>query len=138
MRPAVDYFLIDNLSLGGFLGFDYTNQAGDSGHTTAFSIGPRVGYNIAFADMFSVWPKLGFSYAHTSISQTTTNIVNGVPVTADTSDSSDSLALNLFVPFMFHPAEHFFIGFGPAFDLDLTGDNKATTFAGRLTIGGWI
>jgi hypothetical protein len=88
--------------------------------------------------MFSVWPKVGFSYAHTSISQTTTTIVNGVPVTADTSQDSDSFALNFFVPVMFHPAEHFFIGFGPAFDVDLTGDNKATTIAGRLTIGGWI
>jgi hypothetical protein len=39
---------------------------------------------------------------------------------------------------MFHPAEHFFIGLGPAFDLDLTGDQKATTLAVRLTLGGWI
>jgi len=26
----------------------------------------------------------------------------------------------------------------PAFDLDLTGDEKATTLAVRLTLGGWI
>lgn len=138
LRPAVDYFIIDNVSLGGFLGFDYTNQAGDSGHTTAFSIGPRFGYNIPFAEILSVWPKVGLSYAHTSITQKTTDVVNGAPVVSDTSQSADSLALNLFVPVMVHPVEHFFIGFGPAFDLDLTGDNKATTIAGRLTIGGWL
>jgi hypothetical protein len=46
--------------------------------------------------------------------------------------------LNLFAPVMVHPAEHFFIGFGPALDTDLTGDVKATTIAGRLTIGGWL
>jgi hypothetical protein len=39
---------------------------------------------------------------------------------------------------MFHPVEHFFIGLGPAFDLDLSGDNKATTIAARLTLGGWL
>jgi hypothetical protein len=26
----------------------------------------------------------------------------------------------------------------PALDLDLTGDNKATTIAVRLTLGGWL
>jgi hypothetical protein len=39
---------------------------------------------------------------------------------------------------MFHPVEHFFLGVGPAFDLDLTGDEKATTIAARLTLGGWM
>jgi hypothetical protein len=138
LRPAVDYFVIDNLSVGGFLGLDYVNQAGDSGHTTTFSIGPRFGYNIPFAEILSVWPKIGLSYAHTSIGQQTVEIVNGVPVATDTSASANHLALNLFVPVMIHPVEHFFLGFGPAFDLDLTGDNKATTIAGRLTIGGWL
>jgi hypothetical protein len=39
---------------------------------------------------------------------------------------------------MVHPAEPFFMGFGPALDVDLSGDNRATIIAGRLTIGGWI
>lgn len=39
---------------------------------------------------------------------------------------------------MFHPVEHFFLGLGPALDLDLSGDRKATTVGIRLTIGGWI
>jgi hypothetical protein len=39
---------------------------------------------------------------------------------------------------MLHPATHFFIGFGPALDADISGDVKSTTIAGRLTIGGWI
>jgi hypothetical protein len=51
---------------------------------------------------------------------------------------ANNLALNLFVPLMLHPAPHFFLGFGPALDVDLTGDTKSTTIAGRLTIGGWL
>ena len=58
--------------------------------------------------------------------------------TPDATTSNTALALNLFVPVMFHPVEHFFLGFGPALDTDLSGDAKVTTFAGRLTLGGWI
>jgi hypothetical protein len=130
LRPAVDYFIIDNLSLGGFLGLDYSKVP--SGHSTAFSIGPRVGYNIPLSRLFSIWPKAGLSF--TSVSQT----INATGTDAETSTNSSNLAVNLFVPVMLHPAAHFFLGFGPALDADLTGDVKSTTIAGRLTIGGWI
>lgn len=130
LRPAVDYFVADSISIGGFLGLEYTSAPG--GSTTAFSIGPRVGYNIPLNERFSLWPKLGFSFASTSQS---TDDVAGVDGDDET---STSVQLNLFAPFMFHPVEHFFIGFGPAFDLDLSGDNKATTIAARLTLGGWF
>lgn len=134
VRPAIDYFLIDNLSLGGFLGLDYTKTPG--GSSTAFSIGPRVGYNLPFSERFSVWPKVGFSFSSTSVDQEGVEI--GGVTTDDTSETNTALALNLFVPLMFHPVDHFFLGFGPALDTDLSGDAKATTIAGRLTIGGWL
>ena len=35
-------------------------------------------------------------------------------------------------------ATQFFAGFGPALDTDLSGHNKETTIAARLTIGGWF
>jgi Zn-finger protein len=31
----------------------------------------------------------------------------------------------------------FYLGIGPALDVDLSGDVKTTSSAGRLTIGGW-
>jgi hypothetical protein len=138
LRPAIDYFVIDNLSVGGFVGLDYAHSSGS--HTTTFSIGPRVGYNFSLSERFSIWPKAGFSYSTTSVSanQDQTDVGGGAVQTTTLSSSSSGLALNLFVPFMFHPVEHFFLGFGPALDVDLTGDVKATTIAGRLTIGGWI
>lgn len=134
LRPAIDYFIVDNLSLGGFIGLDYTSNP--NGHTTTFAIGPRVGYNLAFSERFSVWPKVGFSYSTTSVSQDLNEQQPGPTISRN--DSSNALALNLFVPIMFHPVQHFFLGFGPALDTDLTGDPKTTVIAGRLTIGGWL
>lgn len=136
LRPAVDYFVANEFSIGGFVGLDYTSAHG--AHTTEFSIGPRVGYNLAFSDRFSFWPKIGFSYSTTSASAPLN--VAGLPPGTDISRSTSgsSLALNIFAPVMFHPVQHFFLGFGPALDTDLTGDVKSTTVAGRLTIGGWF
>jgi len=129
LRPAVDYFVLNNVSVGGFVGLDYTTAGG--AHTTTFAIGPRVGYNLAFSELFSFWPKLGFSYSSSSASGNVT--VPGAP-----SADGNHLALNVFAPVMFHPVQHFFLGFGPALDTDLTGDAKQTIIAGRLTIGGWM
>lgn len=134
LRPAVDYFLIDNLSLGGFLGLEYASSPG--GSSTVFAIGPRVGYNVPLSRMFSIWPKLGFSFASTS--QETDDITTGDVTIEGEEETSTSIAFNGYVPVMFHPVEHFFLGFGPALDTDLSGDAKATTLAGRLTLGGWL
>lgn len=135
LRPAVDYFVIDYLSIGGFLGLEYNSAPG--GSSTAMSIGPRVGYNIPLSERFSFWPKVGFSFASTSQKTDAVTLADGTTVNAS-DRSSTSVQLNLFAPLMFHPVQHFFIGFGPAFDLDLSGDNKATTIAARLTLGGWV
>ena len=133
LRPAVDYFVANNFSVGGFIGLDYV-KAADS-HATTFAIGPRVGYNLAFSEKFTVWPKLGFSYSSTDVS---TEVSTGPDTTTSTGASGSHIALNVFVPVMFHPVQHFFIGFGPALDTDLSGDARTTIIAGRLTIGGWL
>ncbi|HLV68503.1 MAG TPA: hypothetical protein VKY73_21955 [Polyangiaceae bacterium] len=132
LRPALDYFLINNLSVGGFVGLDYATVP--SGSTTTFAIGPRIGYNIAFTPFMSVWPRVGFSFTSTS----TDFDDDALPPGIDASVTASNLAINLFAPLMFYPAEHFFLGFGPGLDVDLTGDTKTTTIAGRLTIGGWF
>lgn len=121
LQPAADYFVIKNLSVGGAIGLTYQKVGGASG--TRFTIGPRVGYNFELSRLLSVWPKLGFSYAHAN---------------QDVGDNSNSLALNLFAPVMLHPAPHFFAGFGPFLDADLSGDTRSTTWGFKLTLGGWI
>jgi len=131
--PAADYFVAHNFSIGGVILVDYT-QSNES-DSTRFGIGPRVGYNLAITDMLGVWPKLGFSYSHTS---TSTDVDTDDDQVLTRSASGDHFTLNLFAPVMFHPVPHFFVGFGPFLDTDLSGDNKTTTFGGRLALGGWF
>lgn len=126
LRPAVDWFFMDSVSLGGFVGVEYNSTPG--GSSSAISIGPRIGYNLPVSERLSVWPKVGFSLANTNVEQ------DGL----DDEESNTSVQLNLFAPLMFHPVQHFFLGFGPALDVDLSGDAKATTIAARLTLGGWL
>lgn len=131
--PAMDYFVIDNVSIGGLIGVTY-QKAGDD-RATSFRLGPRVGYNFALSQLLSVWPKVGFSYSYNKVKVKQPSVGgNDVTVTSD----NNAIGLNLFVPLMVHPAPHFFAGFGPFLDTDLNGDNRATTWGFRLTIGGWL
>jgi hypothetical protein len=126
--PATDYFVLDNLSVGGLVGVVY--QKSGENRSTSFRIGPRVGYDIELSDLISIWPKLGFSYSHSKQKYSGSN--------ADRSVTNDALQLNMYAPVMFHPAPHFFAGFGPFLDTDLNGDSRATVWGVRLTLGGWI
>jgi hypothetical protein len=135
LRPALDFFVVDSISVGGFVGVEYASAPG--GSSTAVSIGPRVGYNALLSDRLSIWPKIGFAIARTSQTDEGATLPSGV-VVGSNDEANTSVQLNLFVPVVFHPVDHFFLGLGPALDQDLSGDNKATVVAVRLTIGGWI
>jgi hypothetical protein len=134
VSPAADVFVVRNLSVGGALFLDYVDTRYFG--TTSVGLGARVGYSFAFTDTFGIWPKLGFSYRHTSENFSTALGAAGQPIIND--GGRDAFTLNLFVPVMFHPVRHFFMGFGPFLDADLAGDNKVTTFGGKLTLGGWF
>ena len=128
-QPAIDYFLIDHLSLGAFTGIEYLKTP--VGSTTSYRIGPRLGYDIPFSDRFSIWPKAGFSFNATTVK------TDGAGPIPSTSVSNNAIALNLYVPITFH-SHNYFVGFGPALDTDLSGDNKVTKISALLTVGGWL
>lgn len=134
IMPALDYFVADSISVGGQLGYASISQ-GDA-KSSDIMIGPRVGYNLGFTDNLSFWPKLGIQYHMTSSKVTTP---------AGSSDASGSrLSLDVFAPVLFHPAEHFFIGLGPTFDMDLMSKvegedaTKTTSFGLNSVVGGWF
>jgi len=131
LSPAADLFLTRNFSIGGFASFTFTKAGAND--SMRIGVGPRLGYNISFSKRGSVWPKVGFSYAHTSSSVRVSNSESSMREV-----EQDALALNFFVPVMFHPVTNFFLGFGPFLDSDMTGDNRATVWGGKLTLGGWL
>lgn len=60
-RAGFDYFLANNLSLGGALGF--FSGSGSAGVDYAgFIINPRVGFNIPITGAINFWPRVGLEY----------------------------------------------------------------------------
>ncbi len=139
LQPALDIFLAPNLSIGGQLrlGVSSSNNNGDAS-TTTIGLLPRIGYNIPIGPTASIWPRASLAYVHYSYDTT-----GGAYST-----SSYTASFILFVPVLFQPAPHFFIGGGPYLSTDLISkyesggvsmDTAKTTSFGLLsTVGGYF
>jgi hypothetical protein len=137
LQPAVDYFVAPNFSIGGQLTVAYSSAddgVGGSLNQTAVGILPRVGYNLALAPTASIWPRVAFGYVH----------VSADAGAGSASASGYSVTLEAFVPVIFHPVPHFFIGGGPILTTEVISkiedaDAPKTTNIGLLsTIGGYF
>jgi hypothetical protein len=126
INPGVDYFVIDNLSIGGEVLFGLTGSSvtthprnggpdvtADGPSGTYFGIMPRVGYNIPLSSLFSIWPRGGIGLQTASFSG------------GGAADSSNTVWFFFAdVPFLLHPVEHFFIGAGPGVTFSLSHSVK--------------
>jgi len=121
LRPSLDYFLKENLSLGGSVYLGTAFQRGDD--PLLVGVGIRGGYNISLNESVSVWPKLGLA------------VVN--------SDNFDNfgdrtfLEVSLSAPFLVHLAPHFFLGAGPELITQL-GDDTVATLHVKAVVGGYF
>jgi hypothetical protein len=138
LQPAVDYFVIDNLSLGGFVLYSHESSSpgggGPSSHSDTFGVGPRIGYNIPLSDTLSFWPKAYVQMAYS---------------TAYSGGSSTDMTWDVggYAPLVVHPAPHFFLGLGPyvqtEFANTVSANNqsqtgpKTTEYGLQFTVGGW-
>jgi len=121
LRPAIDYFIIPNLTIGGAVDFHVVNfPSGNNNRETdtSFGIAPDVGYDFSLSDTFSFWPQGSLNFFFRS---------NGNPL----------VTLALLAPFLVHPAEHFFFGLGPGLQQDLTS-NANTFLTGEFVLGGYF
>jgi hypothetical protein len=122
LRPALDTFIVSNVSVGGVVGFGYGGGSSTaSPGSSTFEVGARAGYAFAIADRIAVWPTGGVY-----LSYTTGNHM-----------SSTNTYLGIFAPFLYLPAPHFFLGIGPTFNLGLSGGG-GQDFGLDFAIGGWI
>jgi hypothetical protein len=78
-RLALDYFVMEGLSVGGSFMYMSTStssevdgKSNDGPTTSAILFHPRVGYAMAFDETFSFWPRLGVTYlsSKTTVPQT--------------------------------------------------------------------
>jgi hypothetical protein len=117
IQPGLDYFLGNGISVGGVVGFGYTSG---SPATTVVNLGARAGFNQGLNEHVSFWPTIGIdgSYIHNT-------------------GSSSTAALEVFAPFLYHVAPHFFLGAGPFLSYLVKG-GPDTEYGIDFVIGGWL
>lgn len=117
IQPGLDYFIGNGISVGGVVGFGYS-----SGNPNAITVnlGARAGFNQALNEHVSFWPTIGIdgSYTHST-------------------GSNSTAALEVFAPFLYHVAPHFFLGAGPFLSYLVKG-GPDTEYGLDFVIGGWL
>lgn len=121
LRPSLDYFLKENLSLGGTVYLGTAFQNGDD--PLLVGLGIRGGYNIPLSGSVSVWPKLGLAVVHS----------DGFLGFGERT----FLEVSLSAPFLVHLAPHFFFGGGPGLITQL-GDDTVATLHVSAVLGGYF
>jgi hypothetical protein len=115
LQPALDYFVMGGVSVGGLVGFGY------GGGTTTINLGARAGFNQPLTERFSFWPTAG---------------IIGSYQTGHGSSSSQA-ELVVLAPFLYHPVQHFFLGAGPFLSYLVKG-GPDTQYGLDFVIGGWL
>jgi hypothetical protein len=117
IQPGLDYFIGNGISVGGVVGFGYTSG---SPATTVVNLGARAGFNQGLNEHVSFWPTIGIDgqYIHNATSNSTA-------------------ALEVFAPFLYHVAPHFFVGAGPFLSYLVKG-GPDTEYGLDFVIGGWL
>jgi hypothetical protein len=134
IQPAFDYFLAPNVSLGTVAGFAFTSA--DNASSTQLQIQARVGWNLTLTDTVSLWGRAAVGYARASSSATQ----NGMSSNA----TSSSIPVTLFVPLLWEPAPHLFLGFGPVFTTQFLSKMQGmsldaiTQYGAQSVVGGYF
>jgi hypothetical protein len=135
--PSLLYFVTDNIGLGGSALFShFWNDGNASGTSTAYGVAPAAGCNVWLSPDVSLFPQLTIRYLAQNFSAPPPGIVPGLR----------TISIGLYAPILFHPARHFFLGFGPFFSRDLWSSfddgfpdaPKVTSIAGQTTFGGYF
>lgn len=123
LHPAIDYFIINNLSVGGVVGIGYSPA--DAGMmttaTTNLDLGGRAGFNLNANDHVGFWPTAGLSIHYANVMHV----------------SNTSTELDVFVPVLYHFVPHFFLGLGPSFAMVLSG-GSGKVYGVDFLLGGWL
>jgi hypothetical protein len=149
---GADFFPEDHFSMGiavsalhvASTSIDPTTSATVTYETTAFGASFRVGVDIPFGGAFSFWPRAAIAGGSQSIVVQENSYLR---------NDTKFVAASLYAPVLVHPAAHFFVGFGPSVQRDLSRDigvsvaaagpsqsvpNTTTTIGAGVVVGGWL
>lgn len=126
-RLGVDYFISNEFTLGGNLGFISSTRAGTT--RTSFMLGLRAGYALRLGHVVTIWPRGGLGFRFTSI--------EGAP------SDSHLMTFGVEVPFAFALTEGFAITAGPTLDIGFSGktfgaDSSELLFGLMIGLSGWF
>ena len=122
-RFGIDYFITDNVSIGGSIAF--MTESGETefegpGLSTktdqsasVFLIAPRAGYALMFSDMFGIWPRGGFTFFTRTIEQDN--------AATNQKNTANGFSLTIEVPLILSPADHIALTIAPTLDFPITG-----------------
>ena len=111
--PELDFMVVTGLSVGGAVLVHY-----DTGSKrVAAGVVPQIGYDVTISDSWSFWPRFAI-----------TLVANG----------QFQSSAELTAPFLIHPAEHFFFGFGPGIQLGIAGAPKLDVLLGTFLVCGYF
>jgi hypothetical protein len=133
IAPGALWFPRDRLALGLFVVTDYASLSlppGAIGTTSVaqFGLQPTAGAAAPLAERWSLFPRVGLGFSVVRTEST------GFP--GGTSTRVVGVA-SLFVPVVFAPVPHIFLGAGPFFDV-FFGSSTDTAYGVTSTIGGWF
>jgi hypothetical protein len=139
LNPGVDYFIIDHLSIGAEILFmtmsrshtDHdvrarTDTKYDDPTLSGFGFMPRVGWNFPLSKSFSFWPRGGIGYRNLS------NSVNDAGAARQFSDSYWFFFAD--AAFLWHVADHFYLGAAPGISFTLSRTWKRTDPATNVSV----
>jgi hypothetical protein len=121
LGPGVLWFLTDYVSIGGSASYRYLSGPGFTA-LHALGVEPTLAVALPLADNVALFPRFGveFSWAWSG------------------GNSANVTTLDGFVPLLFFPAPHFYLGIGPQLRIDVGGDNRTTMVGFATEIGGWF
>lgn len=133
IAPGAFWFPRDRVALGLSLSIDYASISlppGAFGTTSVaqFGMQPMAGVVAPLAERLSLFPQVGLGF-RVARSEST-----GFP--GGTSTRAVGVA-DVFVPVVFAPVAHIFLGAGPFFDVAF-GPSTDTAYGVSSTIGGWF
>jgi hypothetical protein len=153
--PALQYFIVRDVSIGLDVGLSYSDDKGYGADgslvetkTTSIYAGPRIGVNIPLSRVVSFYPNfsLGFQWRKQD-EQLISGLSLSIAGSAVGYPSSSQLGpyVDLYLPLLFHPTSHFFMGIGPGFYHDFgtvsggpsVGGQRTTISAGFVVGGYW-